>query len=134
MPADDIKYIIDASYILAHILPDEKVSQVDAVFEKYAQGKISFVAPLIIPFEVTNGLRYAVTSKRITKDNAQTLIDDFSRINIELQEADLKKTLEVSLKINCSIYDASYIYLAESLNAPLLTLDKKLKKLTSKKN
>ena len=130
MREDDIKYIIDSSFILAHLLPDEKVSQVDEVFEKYAQGNVSFIASPILPFEVTNALRYAVTSKRIKKENAQVLISDFLNIIIHLHEVDLIGALRISLKVNCSIYDASYLYLAENLNIPFLTLDKKIKKLS----
>jgi len=129
MLEENTKFIIDSSFILAHLLPDEKVNKVDSIFDKYAQGEISFYAPFILPFEVVNGLRYAVTSKRIVIKTAQTLIDDFLMIKIEFQEVNFKKTLKMSFKRNCSIYDASYIALSQQINLPFLTLDSKLQKL-----
>lgn len=126
---EDIKYIIDSSFMLAHLLPDEKINEVDKVFTRYAQGKVFFFAPYILPFEVINGLRSAAISKRIDKNTAQILIDDFLSVKIEFQKVNFKRTLAVSFQSNCSIYDASYIYLAESLNIPFLTLDEKLKKI-----
>lgn len=123
---EDIEYIIDSSFMLSHLLPDEKVNKVDKVFAKYAQGKVFFFAPYILPFEVINGLRSAAISKRIDKESAQILIDDFLSVKIELQKVNFKRTLAISFQNKCSIYDASYVYLAESLNIPFLTLDEKL--------
>lgn len=123
---EDIEYLIDSSFMLAHLLPDEKVNKVDKVFTKYAQGKVFFFAPYILPFEVINGIRSAAISKRIDKESAQILIDDFLSVKIELQKVNFKRTLAISFQNKCSIYDASYIYLGESLNMPFLTLDEKL--------
>jgi predicted nucleic acid-binding protein len=120
--------------MLAYLLPDEKVSQVDKVFTQYARGKVFFFAPYILPFEVINGLRSAAISKRIDKDTAQILIDDFLSVKIEFQMVNFKRTLAISLQNNCSIYDASYIALSQGNNLPFLTLDDKLKKLTSSSN
>jgi predicted nucleic acid-binding protein len=131
---EDIKYVIDSSFMLAHLLPDEKVSQVDKVFMKYAQGKVFFSAPYILPFEVINGLRSAAISKRIDKNTAQILIDDFLTVKIEFQKVNFKRTLAISFQNNCSIYDASYITLSQDKNLHLLALDEKLRKLTSRKN
>ena len=131
---EGIKYVIDSSFMLAHLLPDEKVSQVDKVFMKYAQGKVFFFAPSILPFEVINGLRSAVISKRIDKKSANNLINDFLNVKIDLQKINFKNALAISFKNNCSIYDASYITLSQDKNLPLLTLDEKLRKLTSRKN
>lgn len=127
---EDIKYVIDSSFMLAHLLPDEKVSQVDKVFMKYAQGKVFFFAPYILPFEVINGLRSAAISKRIDKNTAQILIDDFLNVRITFKEVNFQTSLTISFQSNCSVYDASYLYLAENLNIPFLTLDEKLKKLS----
>lgn len=131
---EDTKYVIDSSFMLAHLLPDEKVSKADNVFMKYAQGEVFFLAPYILPFEVINGLRSAVISKRINKNTAQTLIDDFLSLKIELQKTNFKSALAISFKNNCSIYDASYIALSQDKNLHLLTLDEKLKKITTRKN
>lgn len=130
----DTKSVIDSSFMLAHLLPDEKVSEVDDVFMEYAQGKMFFFAPYILPFEVINGLRSAAISKRIDKNTVQILIDDFLRVKIEFQEVNFKNTLDISFKNNCSIYDASYIALSEDNNFHFLTLDEKLKKIITRKN
>lgn len=130
----DSKYIIDSSFMLCHLLPDENIKEVDNIFIKYAQGKAFFLAPYILPFEVINGIRSAVISKRIDRKTAQILIDDFLSVKIELQKVDFKNTLAISSQHNCSIYDASYIALSQDNGLDFLTLDKKLKKAVSRKN
>ncbi len=127
---EDTKYVIDSSFMLAHLLPDEKVNKVDKIFEKYAQGKVFFFAPSILPFEVINGLRSAAISKRIDKNTAQILIDDFLSVRIEFQKVNFKRTLAISFQNNCSIYDASYITLSQDKKLHLLALNEKLKKLS----
>lgn len=130
----DTKYVIDSSFMLAHLLPDENLREVDNVFIAYAQGKAFFLAPYILPFEVINGLRSAAISKRIDKNTAHILIDDFLSVKIEFQKVNFKNTLAISFQNNCSIYDASYITLSQQENLPFLTLDGKLKELASRQN
>lgn len=108
-------------------MPDENLDAVNAVFESHARGEVDLLAPLILPFEIINGIRYAVSSKKLTKRIARNLIDDFLDIEIGLSEVDFKEAFAISLRKNYSIYDASYIYLAKKHKVKLLTLDKKLK-------
>ena len=131
---EDIKYVIDSSFILAHLLPDENVSKVDEIFMKYTQGKVHFLAPYILPFEVINALRSAVISKRIDKKSANTLINDFLNVKIDFQKINFKNALAISFKNNCSIYDASYIALSQDEKLHFLSLDRKLKRTPTGKN
>ncbi len=129
MPEENIKiYTIDASFMLAFLLPDEQSEQVKVIFDQYLQGRVNFIAPLILPFEVTNSLKNAIP-KRIAQRNAIIIIKDFLKLRIELIETDLEKVFDLSLTNGLSVYDASYLYLAQNNNVPLLTLDKKLKSL-----
>lgn len=66
-------------------------------------------------------------SKRIDEDKAKILTSDFQALDIKLQVIDLEETLYLSLEKNCSVYDASYLYLTQKNSIPLLTLDRKLK-------
>lgn len=122
-------YIIDSSFILGYLLPDEDIEQVENVFESYAEGTVNFFASSLLSFEVVNGLKSAVVRKRIDIKKANTLINDFLNVTITFLEIDLSQILEESLKKNLSAYDASYIWLALQTNIPLLTLDKRLQKL-----
>lgn len=129
-----MKNVVDASFILNLLLPDEQSAYVIKTFEEYKKNHIALIAPVILPFEVANGLKYAVKSKRIKENVALELLEIFFKLDIGLLQINLEKTLLASLKKDLSIYDASYAYLAEKLTLSLLTLDKKLMKLTARKN
>lgn len=126
-----MRSVVDASFILDFLLPDEQSAHVIQTFEEYKNKKsqISLVAPIILPFEVANGLKYAVKSKRIKETVASELLEAFFQLNIGLLQINLEKAFQVSLENELSIYDASYIILSHQENLPLLTLDEKLKKL-----
>lgn len=131
MRGENIKtYILDASFILAFLLPDEQVERVDDIFMRYQEGVINFISSPILPLEVINGLKYTLARGRINKQTALNLIQDFLMVKINIIDIDLEKTFKISLNSNQSVYDASYLYLAKKQKMELLTLDDKLKKLT----
>jgi len=126
-----IELIVDASFVLARLLPDESSLDVDEVFDEFAKGRIDFFASPILPLEIINGLRYAYP-KRITKTQVIDLLEDFMNFKIKYLELNLQKVFEISIDKKLSVYDASYLYLAEKHNYKLLTLDKTLNKLARK--
>lgn len=119
-------FVIDASFVLAFLLPDEYIQNVDNKFALYSQNKIHFFSTYLLPFEVLNALKVAVLRKRLDKNLAIKLASNFFDYKITLIKTDLDKSLQFAIKNNLTVYDASYVYLAKSKNIPLLTLDKRL--------
>lgn len=119
--------IIDSSFILDFLLPDEHTPKVLEAFDKHQQGNITLLSSALLPFEVANGLRYAAKSKRIGENDAYSLFQTFLDLGIELLDVKIEKTLEVAFEKDMSIYDASYAWLAKEKRLNLLTLDRKLK-------
>ena len=122
--------VVDASFILAFLLPDERVEQVDEIFDLYEAGKIALLSTKLLPFEILNGLRNSMLRRRITKFVASGLLSEFFRLKITFEEIEYEKMFLLSLKADLSVYDASYVFLARSKSVPLFTLDKKLTNLT----
>lgn len=122
--------VIDASYILAYLMPDEKGEDVSEIFNKYRNVDLNFIAPYILPFEVTNAVKSACVSQRITPSHAVQIIDDFNKITVDYVAVDFSAVYTVAVEKNISAYDASYVVLAEKLNTRLLTLDRKLRTTT----
>jgi len=58
------------------------------------------------------------------------LYSAFVLMKIEYLDIDFKKTLNLSIKHDISFYDATYLYLAKTYKSKLLTLDKKLAKIS----
>lgn len=86
-------------------------------------------APVILPFEVLNGLKMAVSRKRIDEDLAHDLGRKFLKIPIQFIPVDFMDTFLLANKHELTLYDASYLYLAKKQKMDLLTMDEKLKKL-----
>jgi predicted nucleic acid-binding protein len=120
------KFVVDASFVLGFLLPDERKSQVDSVFIDYKEGKISLISSLLLEFEVGNGLKSAYLSKRLSKNEVKKNIRLFSEYGIKEIGIDLEKTVELALKYNLSFYDAGYVYIAKKEKANLLSFDKRL--------
>lgn len=119
--------VVDSSFFLAYLLPDETVGTVQQFFNKLKSENIQLIAPSLLIFEVFNGLQTAVMRKRINKTMAKELGKRFLLMPIELIEVDFTKTLQLADKHKLTFYDASYLYLSKSQHTELLTLDKKLK-------
>lgn len=130
--AENIKktYVIDASFILALLLPDEKEIIVDTFFDKY-NSDVKLISTPVLVFEVLNGLKSAFIQKRLSEAQVFRLAEDFFRIIIDADNVDYYDCLDVCLKDNLSYYDASYLVLAKSKKVKLLTLDKRLKQFVS---
>ena len=123
------KFIIDASFTLAFLLPDEKQSESVKMFDHYTSGRVELMAPTLLPYEIINGLKGAILRKRVTVKQAVNLTQQFLDLTIPLIETNLQEVLEISIDNKISVYDSSYLYLSRKYNLELLTLDDTLKKL-----
>lgn len=122
-------YAIDASYVLAFLLPDEKTASSDDLFARYSRGECKLIAPQLLPFEVLNGLKSALSRKRLKRETAEQLARGFFDLQIPLHDIDFESAFQIAQQHNLSLYDAAYIQLARATRAPLLTLDTRLQKL-----
>lgn len=111
-------------------MPDENIDKVEEIFSSYELGNINLTTSPLLPFEVINGLKSAVLSKRIEESLALALVKQFFEMKINQEELRFEDVLSLSLDKNCSVYDASYLWLTKKHNIPLLTLDRKMNELT----
>lgn len=132
MDANVKRCVIDASFVLSFLLPDEKNDQITAIFQNFLQGKINFISHPLLPYEVLNSLKIAVLRKRLSADLAKQISVVFLRYHIQFQPIDFHAVFLLAEKYNLTFYDASYLYLSQSQNLPLLTLDKHLIPFSSK--
>lgn len=122
-------FVVDSSYILSYLLPDENIPDVEAVFTRYETGEIDFLGTKMLPFEVFNGLCNALRSKRISKKLVKELGERFLKLNIKQLEVDYLPVSDLAINKNLSFYDASYLYISNKRRIPLLTFDGALQKL-----
>ncbi|MBM3209521.1 type II toxin-antitoxin system VapC family toxin [Candidatus Shapirobacteria bacterium] len=125
------QFVVDASFVLAYLLPDEESASVDKVFRRYAAGEVNLSSSELLPFEVLNGLRTAVLQKRVDERIARKLEQAFLALEINLEPTDFGKCFALALKKNLTLYDASYLLLSQEKKTKLLTIDKNLQKFRS---
>jgi len=125
------KVILDASFFLSYLLPDENLEK--EILNQFKQGDIKLVEPYIFYLEVTNVLRYALDSKRISKNKLIEIVKTFDGLkNIDyVYDFNLEELTKLALANELSIYDACYLQLHLETKLPFYTSDKKLKSIIS---
>ena len=123
------KYLVDASFILSFLLPDEDHTSTDQFFKEYKAGLIDFLSTPLLPFEVINGLKLAVVRKRINSKYARMRMKEFFNYNIKLSGINFFEVFDLSQKTKLTVYDACYLYLSRLKKLKLLTSDQALQKL-----
>lgn len=121
-------FVVDASFVLAALFPDERSEKVDAVFARFQKGEINFYSTDLLPFEVLNSLRSAVVQKRLKSKQAETLTEAFLGLEIILEKVKEKEVFMLAVSKKLTVYDAGYLWLAREKKIPLLSLDKTLLK------
>ena len=122
--------VIDASCVLATMLPDETDSYAARAMGLVAKGGAR--APSHWPLEIANGLLMAQRRRRITNAMRLDSLADAQALPIELDDQTSgvvwSAASALAARHNLSVYDAAYLELAMRLRLPLATLDRDLRK------
>lgn len=119
-------FVVDSSFVLSFLLPDERQEKVDDIFNKLRAGEIVLVSGELLPYEVLNGLKMGVLRKRISLIQAAKLARLFLDLLIILEKIDWLSCWNLAWQKKLTIYDASYLFLSHSKRFKLLSFDKDL--------
>ena len=122
-------FVVDASTSLKWIFSDEENALIARkILYNYLEKKITLVAPSLWLYEVSNGINSAQLSGRISFKKAQNLLSLIMRAKPHLFsiESTISKCLFNSNKYKISVYDSSYITLAQENEVGLISSDRKL--------
>lgn len=89
-------------------------------------GSEDLAAPHLMPVEAANILRRAVLARDLSPDLAALAHADLLQLPVELFAYEPCAQRAWELRDNLTAYDAWYVALAETLEAPLVTLDRRL--------
>ncbi len=117
------KIVIDTSALMAAILDEPE----KAVLVELTRGA-DLLAPGSQHWELGNALSALFKKGRLNVRDAVAAIRAYQKIPIQFIDVDLVRALEIAHKLRIYAYDAYVIACALDHNAPLLTLDRALKR------
>lgn len=121
------EFILDASFALRWCFDDEATAQTESTLTNLQDQEAVAWAPAIWRHEMLNGLGKGVTRSRLTRDKALLFWQEIQALPIRVVDIAVDETLlELALKHNLAVYDASYLFLAQARRLPLATVDGKL--------
>jgi len=123
-------FVLDSSVALAMLLPDERSESADRLAEAFLR---SFACvPAVWPLEVRNALLVAHRSRRLSAREFDERLAVLGELPIEVDREpraeSLSRAMEIARRHGLSVYDATYLELAERASLPLATFDRKLRK------
>jgi predicted nucleic acid-binding protein len=117
-----VTLVVDASVVVAALIDTGG----DGIWAEATLGSGALVAPHLLPVEVANVLRRAALAGDISPDSASLAHADLLRIRIGLFAYEPFAERVWALRDTLSSYDSWYVALAEALDAPFATLDRRL--------
>jgi len=119
------KYILDASVFLKAILnKDEKEYKlIKEIFSEVIKKKAIVYAPNFILLEFANGLRFSLNDESLSI----LPLEKFSQLPIEFfsfKANHIKEILKLAYRLQTTVYDTAYHFLAKLLDGIFLTADK----------
>jgi predicted nucleic acid-binding protein len=117
-----VTLVVDASVVVAALVDTE-------AHGKWAEGLLvsdRLAAPHLLLVETANVLRRAVAAGEVSDDIATLADADLLDLSIDLFDYEPFAARVWELRGNLNAYDAWYVAVAEALEAPLATLDRRV--------
>lgn len=125
----NLNIIIDASVLAKWFFRHEEESKMALkIQDDFTTGGISITLPYLVFYEIGNLLKSAVIRSRLDEKKALKIYRDFLELDFEIYMTNelLQNSLEIAMRYDISVYDASYVAIADYLQIPLITADQKL--------
>lgn len=118
--------VIDASVIVKWFVEEEYSREARFLKTTYVEGLIDIAVPSILYYEVLNALKYSGGFGEEELKDIARILENFQLNTYELNGEYALKTIEYAMRKGVTVYDASYVALADLLNTILYTADYKL--------
>lgn len=126
--------IPDASIIVKWFVKEEYSEKARKIKDQFMEGRVRLIAPNLLIYEATNALRFHPIAKLPLRSIVSS-VRALENMSIATRPglSTWQKAVEISLNEQISIYDAVYIAMAFTLDAKMVTADRKLPKRVSEK-
>jgi predicted nucleic acid-binding protein len=117
--------LLDTSVAVKWFVPEEGSERALDLQQAHLRDDLQLRAPDILLMESANALRYAgLSEERILQD-----VETFSALGVEIIPFSidvLNSAVSLSLEHDLAVYDAYFLALAQALEMPLITADRKM--------
>jgi predicted nucleic acid-binding protein len=115
--------VVDTSVVIEVLLATSAAWSIE---RRLHRAEMSLHAPQLLDIEVLQVLRRLCAQKEMTADRGRTALEDFLVLPITRYGHGPLNDRIWALRHNMTAYDAAYVALAEALEAPLITRDRRL--------
>jgi predicted nucleic acid-binding protein len=115
--------VLDASAAIEWLLQTPTGLKIELLL---SDPTVTFHAPHLLDLEVAQVLRKSVRERLTTEERGKAALEDFAGLRILRYSHGLLLPRIWQLRSMLTAYDAAYVALAEMIEAPLITCDRKL--------
>jgi predicted nucleic acid-binding protein len=113
--------VVDASVLTAAVFAESNREQA----LQWMRGR-ALHAPQLVDYELANAALNKLRRKQLSAEAAADALIAFSALDIERSPTALDEVFRLAAQWGLTAYDASYLWLAANLKAPLATFDSRL--------
>ena len=113
--------VVDTSVVVKWYIPEQHHERARALRDAYLDGKCDLVAPALMPFEAINALKYSGHYEGDRLDKASKTLPEYGIDLVPFNK--IGSVAEIATDLDITIYDASYIALAQKLDTKVYTAD-----------
>ena len=115
--------VVDTNVLAYLVIPGDNLNLAEATLVKDRD----WAAPILWRSELRNVLSLYVKTAKLSIEAAfQSISDAEAVVSGRTYHVDDLRVLELAFESGCTAYDCEFVCLAEKLNVPLVTSDKKL--------
>jgi len=116
--------VVDASVVAKWYVPETHHERARDLRDDYLEGKHDLVAPALMPFEVVNALKHGGHYDGDRLVEASTTLPEYGIDLVPYRK--LGPVAEVAADLDVTLYDASYVALANASDSTVFTADGRL--------
>jgi predicted nucleic acid-binding protein len=127
LPVGPPALVLDTSVVIKWVRQGEVLAeQALALRDAYLDGRFALVVPSLLAYELANILRF---KEDLTTESVQGAIESLYDMGLEWippSSATISRAVEIARAYETTVYDATFVALAELLGATLVTADERL--------
>jgi predicted nucleic acid-binding protein len=118
--------VADASVIVKWFVDEEHTKNALALRQSYIDGKVDIACPQFLPYEVLNALRYNPELGEEQVRTASLALEKYQFWLHPLTEELAGLCIKNAFALGISLYDSSYLSLAQHIDAAFYTADQRM--------